>query len=287
MPSEPRQLLRAMFDAAVDAASPSLRVPAHLPAPPKGRTIVVGAGKASAAMAKAVEDNWRGPLTGLVVTRDGHSAACKRIQIIEASHPVPDPRGLEAARRVKGMIEGLGPDDLVLALISGGGSALLTLPAATLTLQDKQAVNAALLRSGASIGEMNVVRKHLSAIKGGRLATAAYPAQTVTLVISDVPGDDPALIASGPTVADPSTFADALAVLQKYEITEPQSAIDHLTRAADETPKPGDPRLTKARTVMIAAPQLSLEAAAGVARKAGVNPMILGDALEGEAREVA
>ncbi|MGY4232944.1 glycerate 2-kinase [Bradyrhizobium sp. USDA 4449] len=275
-----------MFDAAVDAASPSLRLPAHLPAPPKGRTIVVGAGKASASMAKALEDNWSGPLTGLVITRDHHNVPCKRIEIVEASHPVPDVRGMKAAERIRRMVEGLGPDDLVIALVSGGGSALLTLPPPGLTLADKQAVNAALLRSGASIGEMNVVRKHLSAIKGGRLAASAYPAQVVTLVISDVPGDDPALIASGPTVADPSTFADAAVVLKKYGIDEPKSVIDHLGRAEDETPKPGDARLATARITTIATPQLSLEAAADVARRAGLTPLILGNSLEGEAREV-
>ena len=286
MSIEPREILRAMFDMAVAAASPSQRIPGYLPSPPKGRTIVVGAGKASALMAKAVEENWPGPLTGLVVTRDGHSVPCSRIEIVEASHPVPDARGLRAAERIRGLVDGLGPDDLVLALISGGGSALLTLPAPGLTLQDKQAVNAALLRSGASIGEMNIVRKHLSAIKGGRLAAAAHPAQVVTLLISDVPGDDPALIASGPTVADPSTFADAAAVLKKYGITEPRSVIEHLNRAKEETPKADDVRLSRAQTITIAAPQLSLEAAAELARKAGITPLILGDALEGEAREV-
>ena len=284
MTAKPRKILRAMFDAAVNAASPSLCIPAHLPSPPKGRTIVVGAGKASALMARAVEENWPGPLTGLVVTRDRHSVPCNRIQIVEASHPVPDARGLAAAQCIRSLVDGLGSDDLVLALISGGESALLSLPAPGLTLQDKQAVNAALLRSGASIGEMNIVRKHLSAIKGGRLAAAAYPAQVVTLVISDVPGDDPALIASGPSVADCSTFADASAVLRKYGITEPRSVIEHLNRAADETPK--DVRLSRARTDIIAAPQLSLEAAAAIARGAGLTPLILGDAIEGEAREV-
>jgi len=286
MSIEPREILRAMFDTAVAAASPSRRIPGYLPSPPKGRTIIVGAGKASALMAKAVEENWPGPLTGLVVTRDGHSVPCSGIEIVEASHPVPDARGLRAAERIRGVVDGLGPDDLVLALISGGGSALLTLPAPGLTLQDKQAVNAALLRSGASIGEMNIVRKHLSAIKGGRLAAAAHPAQVVTLLISDVPGDDPALIASGPTVADPSTFADAAAVLKKYGITEPRSVIEHLNRAKEETPKADDVRLSRAQTITIAAPQLSLEAAAELARKAGITPLILGDALEGEAREV-
>lgn len=283
---EPREVLRAMFDAAVNAASPLLRVPAYLPRPPRGRTIVVGAGKASALMAKAVEDNWPGPLTGLVVTRDDHGVPCSRVEIVEASHPVPDTRGLAAAQRILSMVGGLEPDDLVLALISGGGSALLSLPAPGLTLQDKQAVNAALLRSGASIGEMNIVRKHLSAIKGGRLAVAAHPAQVVTLVISDVPGDDPTLIASGPTVADPSSFADASAVLRKYGITEPGSVIEHLNHALDETPKPDDVRLSGARIDTIAAPQLSLEAAAEIARSAGLTPLILGDAIEGEAREV-
>jgi hydroxypyruvate reductase len=237
-------------------------------------------------MAKAVEDNWPGSLAGLVVTRDGLSVPCSRIEIVEASHPVPDARGLQAAERIRALVDGLGPDDLVLALISGGGSALLTLPAPGLTLMDKQAVNTALLRSGASIGEMNIVRKHLSAIKGGRLAAAAYPAQVVTLMISDVPGDDPALIASGPTVVDPSTFADAAAVLKKYGIDSPSSVVEHLARAADETPKSGDARLATARIETIAAPQLSLEAAAEIARSTGITPLILGDALEGEAREV-
>ena len=286
MMHEPRLLLRAMFDAAVDAAAPALRVPPHLPAPPKGRTIVVGAGKASAAMAKAVEDSWSGPLCGLVVTRDGHGVPCARIEIVEASHPVPDARGHAAARRIHAMVSDLGPDDLVIALISGGGSALLTLPAPGLTLADKQAINAALLRSGAAIGEMNIVRKHLSAIKGGRLAAAAHPARVVTLVISDVPGDDPALIASGPTVADRSSAADALAILRKYGITEPDAALTHLSRPSADTPKPGDARLANARTIMIATPQQSLDAAAQVARDAGVVPLILGDSIEGEARDV-
>jgi hydroxypyruvate reductase len=285
MLDQPRQLLRAMFDAAVGAASPKLRIPAHLPPPPKGKTIVVGAGKASAAMAKAIEDAWPGPLSGLVVTRYGHAVPCQRIEVVEASHPVPDESGHRAARRMLEMVKGLGTDDLVLALVSGGGSALLSVPAPGLSFQDKQAVNAALLRSGAPIGEMNVVRKHLSAIKGGRLAAAAFPARVVTLVISDVPGDDPAAIASGPTVADPSTFAQARAVLVKYGIAEPRSVIAHVERAADETPKPGSPLLANTRAILVATPQLSLEAAAEVARTAGVLPLILGDALEGEARE--
>ena len=286
MTLEPRSLLRGMFDAAVTAALPAARAPAHLPPPPKGRVVVVGAGKASAAMAKAVEDHWTGPLSGLVVTRYGHAVPCERIEIVEAAHPVPDASGEAAARRILEMVQGLGPDDLVLALISGGGSALLSLPAPGLTLADKQAVNAALLRSGAPIGEMNCVRKHLSAIKGGRLAAAACPARVLTLVISDVPSDDPSAIASGPTVPDPTTFAEARAILAKYGITSPAAAIEHLERAEDETPKPGDPRLARAETRMIATPQMSLEAAAEVARRAGVTPLILGDAIEGEAREV-
>ena len=261
-----RELLRAMFDAAVRAALPAATVPAHLPSTPKGRTIVVGAGKASAAMAKAVEDAWPGELSGLVVTRDGHTVPCKHIEIVEASHPVPDARGEKAARRILDLVAGLSPDDLVIALISGGGSALLTLPAPGLTLAAKQAINKALLRSGATIGEMNCVRKHLSAIKGGRLAAAAAPARFVTLTISDVPGDDPAVIASGPGVADRTAFADARAILDRYGIREPAAVMAHLAAGRDETPKPGDPRLARAETILVATPQTSLEAAAQVAR---------------------
>jgi hydroxypyruvate reductase len=275
-----------MFDAAVAAALPEKCVPAHLPPAPKGRTIVVGAGKASAAMAQALEAHWLGPLSGLVVTRYGHAVRCERIEIVEAAHPVPDEQGRLAAARLLAMVQGLSQDDLVIALISGGGSALLSLPAPGLTLEDKQAVNRALLRSGAHIGEMNCVRKHLSAIKGGRLAAAAFPAPIVTLVISDVPADDPSVIASGPTVPDPTTFADARAVLAKYGIAEPVRVLHHLESGGDETPKPGDPRVAKAQTVMIATPQMSLEAAADFARHAQVTPVILGNSIEGEAREV-
>ena len=284
--SETRDLLRGMFEAAVAAALPARIVPRHLPAPPKGRTIVLGAGKASAAMAKAVEDHWRGPLEGLVVTRYGHGVPCSRIEIVEASHPVPDAAGRDAAARILELARAAGPDDLVLCLISGGGSALLALPAPGLTLEDKQAVNKALLASGADIHQMNIVRKHLSAIKGGRLAAAAHPAKVVSLLISDVPGDDPSGIASGPTVPDPSTFADARAILARYGIEPPPAGKAHLDRAEEESPKPGDPRLAGAETVIIARPQASLEAAAAVARKAGLTPLMLGDALEGEAREV-
>jgi hydroxypyruvate reductase len=266
---------------------PEQCLPPFLPQPPRGRTIVVGAGKAAATMAKTVEEHWPGELSGLVVTRYGHHAPCKRIEVVEAAHPVPDLAGREAAERVLHLVQGLGENDLVLCLISGGGSALLALPAPGLTLQDKQAINRALLKSGANITEMNCVRKHLSAIKGGRLAAACHPARVVTLTISDVPGDDPAVIASGPTVPDRTTFADALAILDKYAIDEPRSVLAHLRAAREETPKPGDPRLARSETHMVAAPQQSLEAAAEVARKSGVTPLILGDSLEGEAREVA
>ncbi len=276
-----------MFDAAVASALPSKCLAAHLPPTPKGRTIVIGAGKASAAMARAVEELWPGELEGLVVTRYGHRVATDRIEIVEAAHPVPDLAGREAAERILKRVQGLTEDDLVLCLISGGGSSLLTLPAPGLTLQDKQAINRALLASGANITEMNCVRKHLSAIKGGRLAAAAAPARVVTLTISDVPGDDPAVIASGPTIADRTTFADAIAILQKYRITEPAAVVQHLERAEDETPKPGDPRLARCETHMIATPQMALEAAAVVAREAGYTPLILGNALEGESRDVA
>ncbi len=287
MTLDPRTLLRRMFDAAVASALPEKSLPPYLPPPPKGRTIVVGAGKAAASMAKAVEDHWPGEIDGLVVTRYGHNVATKRIEVVEAAHPVPDLAGREAAERILAKVRGLGADDLVLCLISGGGSSLLTLPAAGLTLHDKQAVNRALLKCGANIAEMNCVRKHLSAIKGGRLAAAAAPARVVTLTISDVPGDDPAVIASGPTIADPTTYTDAIGVLDKYGITEPAAVLAHLRAAHDETPKPGDPRLARCETHMIAAPQMALEAAAKVAREAGFTPLILGDALEGESRDVA
>ncbi len=282
-----RRLLRALFDAAVAAADPAAIVPARLPARPRGRTIVVGAGKASAAMARAFERAWDGPLSGLVVTRFGHAVACDRIEIVEASHPVPDAHGETAARRMLECVQGLTEDDLVVALISGGASALLAAPAPGLTLADKQAVNRALLASGASIDEMNCVRKHLSAIKGGRLAAAAHPARVETLLISDVPGDDVAVIGSGPTVADPTTFADARAVLAKYAIAPSPVVRDRLALGRDETPKPGDPRLARATATIIATPQMSLLAATAVARAAGVTPLILSDSIEGESREVA
>ncbi|NKB56737.1 MAG: DUF4147 domain-containing protein [Alphaproteobacteria bacterium] len=283
---DPRRFLNDLFDTAVAAAQPALCLPQHLPPKPKGRTIVVGAGKASAAMARAVEENWNGPLTGLVVTRYGHAVQCDQIEIVEAAHPVPDAAGEAAARRILKTVQGLTADDLVLCLISGGGSALLTLPADGLTLDHKQAVNRALLRSGANITEMNCVRKHLSAIKGGRLAVAAAPASVVTLSISDVPGDDPAVIGSGPTVADATTYADAREILERYGVDAPPAVTACLKGEADETPKPGDPRLDQCATVLIATPQASLEAAAEKAREAGIRPIILGDAIEGEARDV-
>jgi len=287
MTIDPRRLLREMFEAAVGAALPSKCLAQHLPPRPPGRVIVVGAGKAGGAMAKAVEDHWRGPLEGLVVTRYGHGAPCQRIEVVEAGHPVPDAAGQDAARRIIAMVKGLAPEDLVLCLISGGGSALLALPADGVTLADKQAINKALLTSGATIAEMNCVRRHLSAIKGGRLAAAAAPARVVTLMISDVPGDDPCVIASGPTVADPTTTAEAMEILQKYAIAVPANVRMHLVSPAAETLKPGDPRLAGVTNIMIATPQMSLEAAAGVARKAGIAPLILADAIEGEARDVA
>ena len=283
----PQDALRSLFDAALAAADPALTVPPHLPAPPAGRTVVVGAGKASAAMARAVEDNWDGDLSGLVVTRTGCAVPCDRIEIVEAAHPVPDTAGLQAAERILGLAKDLSADDLLLALISGGGSALLTLPAAGLTLEDKQAVNSALLRSGATIGEMNCVRKHLSAIKGGRLAAAASPAGIVSLLISDVPGDDPAVIASGPTVADPTTTEDALDVIEKFAINVPPAVADALRSAAAETPKPGSPAFESTDTRIVARPQGSLEAAASKAEEMGWTAVILDDAIEGEARDVA
>jgi len=282
----PEELLKAMFKAGVDAALPSLCVPAHLPPRPKGRTVIIGAGKASGAMAKALEDAWDGPLEGLVVTRYGYRVPTERLEVVEAAHPVPDAAGREAAQRIFKMVQGLSEDDLLLCLISGGGSALLALPAEGITLEDKQAVNKALLASGATISEMNTVRKHLSAIKGGRLAKAAYPARVVALMISDVPGDDPSIIASGPTVPDPSTNEDALAIIEKYKIDVPDNVRDAL-ETADETPKPGDACFERVENIMIATPQASLEAAAEVARKEGVTPVILGDSIEGEARDVA
>ena len=275
-----------MFDAAINAAQPSLCVPRHLPQPPSGRVVVIGAGKASAAMARAVEDHWRGELSGVVVTRYGYTVPCQRIEIIEAAHPVPDAASLAASERLLKAVQDLRPEDLVLCLISGGGSALLVRPLPGLTLEDKQAVNRALLKSGATIREMNCVRRHLSAVKGGRLGAACYPAKLITLLISDVPGDNPVDIASGPTVADPTTCADALAILRRHAIDVSPNVLEILESGRGETLKPGDPRLAGAETRIIATPQMALEAAAEVANRAGVAAMILGDSIEGEAREV-
>ncbi|WP_251140695.1 glycerate kinase [Rhodoferax sp. U11-2br] len=285
--TQQRALLRQMFDAAVAAAQPALCLPPHLPPPPKGRTIVIGAGKASAAMARALEDHWPGPLEGLVITRYGYEVPCQRIEIVQAAHPVPDAAGLQATQRLRDLVTGLSADDLVIALISGGGSSLLLAPGAGLTLQDKQAVNAALLASGASISEMNCVRRHLSDIKGGRLGAACHPAQLLTLLISDVPGDNPMDIASGPTVGDSSTCADALAIVQRYQISLPPAARALLESGAGETIKPGDPRLAHSVVKLITAPQIALQSAAQVAQAAGFTPHILSDSLEGESRDVA
>lgn len=282
----PRALLQEMFAAAVDAAQPRHCLPPHLPPPPTGRTLVIGAGKASAEMARVVEQHWPGPLRGLVVTRYGYKVPCERIEIIEAAHPVPDDAGLLAAQRILALVHGLTENDLVICLISGGGSALLPLPGEGLALADKQALNRDLLKSGATISEMNCVRRHLSAIKGGRLAAACYPARLVTLAISDVPGDDPINIASGPTCADPTTCADALAILQRYAIEVQPQVRALLESGRGESIKPGDPRLANSETRMIATPQMALEAAAAVARAAGVAAHILGDSIEGEARDV-
>ena len=291
--TDPQTVLRQLFDVAVQRALPLPNTAADLPSPPKGRTLVLGAGKAGGAMAQAVEALWPqdAPLSGLVVTRYGHTpprpaGLPERIEVVEASHPVPDAAGLQAAERILALTKGLTADDLVLCLISGGGSALLTLPAEGLSLEDKQAINRQLLASGANIAEMNGVRKHLSRIKGGRLAAACAPARVVTLTISDVPGDDPSIIASGPTVADASTCADALAVLKRYAINLPPTAQQALESGAWETPKPGSSVFEGHALHMIATPQQSLEAAADAARAMGLNAYILSDEIEGESREV-
>jgi hydroxypyruvate reductase len=290
--ADARALLRDLFDAGLAAARPATCLAPYIARlqPPKGRTVVIGAGKASAAMARAVEDQWPHPLEGLVVTRYGYGVACQKIEIVEAAHPVPDEKGRAAAHRILDKVKGLTEDDLVLCLISGGASALLALPAPGLTLADKQAVNRALLKSGANIVEMNTVRKHLSSIKGGSLAVAAQPARVLSWLISDVPNDDPGVIGSGPTVADHTTFADAQAVLAKYRIEPPAAVRAHLEKGVageiEETPTPGDSRLARVETILVATPQRSLEAAAAVAGDRGLEVVMLGDSLEGEAREL-
>ena len=295
---DPRGFLRALFDAAVAQALPGPSLAAFLPPPPKGRTLVLGAGKAGGAMAAAVESLWprEAPMSGLVVTRYGcvppayaalQAEGRARIEVVEAAHPVPDEAGRAAAARVLALTHGLTADDLVVCLISGGASSLLALPAAGIGLADKQALNTALLKSGAAIDEMNCVRKHLSSIKGGRLAVACAPARVVTLLVSDVPGDSPAVIGSGPTVPDPTRCADALAVLERYAIAVPPQVRAGLASGAFETPKPGDAAFAGHAVHLVATPQQSLDAAAAMARAAGIGAHVLGDEIEGESREVA
>lgn len=280
-------LLRTLFDTAVAAGQPHSAIAPYLPPRPRGRAVVVGAGKASAAMAQALEQAWEGPLDGLVIVPYGHEVACRHIAVAQAAHPVPDAAGVQATQRLRALVQGLTADDLVIALISGGGSALLVEPAPGLTLADKQAVNQALLASGATITEMNCVRRHLSGIKGGRLAAACHPARVVTLLVSDVPGDVPGDIASGPTLADPTTRQDAQAICERYGIALPPAARDWLASEASESVKPGEPRLAGHAHHVIVSPQRSLEQAAAVAHTAGLAAHILGDSIEGEAREVA
>lgn len=283
---EARDLLRQLADAAIRAADPAHRVPSILPDAPK-KAIILGAGKASAAMARAIELAWpETDLSGVVVTRYGYEVACERVEIVLAAHPVPDDAGREAARRILEMAARATADDLVIALMSGGGSALLTAPVDGISFAEKQEVNRQLLRSGADIGEMNTLRKHISAIKGGRLAAAAHPAKVLSILISDVPGDDPAVIGSGPTVPDPTTFADALAVVKKYNMQLPDSVRRHLEAAGDETPKPGASIFAGHELMFAAKPDKSIEAAAEVAKAAGYAVVDLGDRVEGEARDV-
>ncbi|WP_376702235.1 glycerate kinase [Mesorhizobium sp. ISC25] len=283
---DPKPFLISIFNAAVAAADPQRTIKDHLPARPKGRTIVIGAGKGSAQMAAAFEKVWDGPIEGLVVTRYGYGAACRRIEIIEAAHPVPDAAGLEASRRLLEKVQGLTADDLVVALISGGGSALLPSPAEGLTMADEIAVNEVLLASGAPIAAMNTIRKHLSSIKGGRLAAAAYPAKVVSLVVSDIPGDDPALVASGPTVPDVGSREDALASIAAYGMNLPVSVMAHINSPAADAPRPDDPRFIRNEVHLIASAGVSLEAAAAEAKRQGIQAVILSDSIEGEAREV-
>lgn len=283
----PRELLENMFKAAIQAAQPESCIPPFLPEKPKGRTIVIGAGKASAEMARVLEANWDGPLEGTIVTRYGHAVPCKQIKILEAAHPVPDEAGLQGSKELLNTVANLTADDLVICLISGGGSSLLPLPGEGVTLEDKQNISRALLKSGANINEMNCVRRHLSAIKGGRLAAACYPAKVVNLLISDVPGDNPMDIASGPTAGDPTSCADALDIIRRYSIDIPAGVRELLESGNGETIKPDDKRLANVSTHLIATPQLALLAAAEVAKKAGVNPVLLGDSIEGESKDVA
>lgn len=283
---DPKSFLISIFNAAVAAADPERTIRDHLPARPKGRTIVIGAGKGSAQMAAAFEKVWDGPIEGLVVTRYGYGARCERIEIIEAAHPVPDAAGLEASRRLLEKVQRLTADDLVVALISGGGSALLPSPAAGLTLADEIAVNEALLASGAPIAAMNTIRKHLSTIKGGRLAAAAWPAKLVSLVVSDIPGDNPALVASGPTVPDSGNRADALASIAAYGMKLPDAVMAHINSPEADAPDPDDQRFSRNEVHLIASAGVSLEAAAAEAKRQSIEAVILSDSIEGEAREV-
>jgi glycerate 2-kinase len=287
IPADPREFLLELFRVAVDAADPRKVLGDHLPQDTGGRAVVIGAGKAAASMARALEDQWSGELSGLVVTRYGHGVDCQRIEVVEAAHPVPDDMGEAVARRMLQLVANLTPDDLVICLTSGGGSSLLTLPAPGISLDDKQQINRQLLKSGAAIDEINCVRKHLSAIKGGRLAQACQPARVITYAISDVPGDDPAVIASGPTVADASTSAQALDILQRYNIDTAEHIRQWLQNPASETIFPGDPAFPNSQYHLIATPHQSIQAAARAARETGLNVVVLGDNIEGEAREVA
>ncbi|MDW9490292.1 DUF4147 domain-containing protein [Sinorhizobium meliloti] len=284
--ANPRQFLESLFASAVSAADPERVIAANLPERPKGRTVVIGAGKGAAQMARALESVWEGPLSGVVVTRYGFGAHCKNIEVLEASHPLPDEGGLKASKRLLAAVSGLTGDDLVVALICGGGSALLPAPPPALSLEDEIAVNRALLASGAPISAMNAVRKHVSLIKGGRLAAAAHPARVVSLVVSDIPGDDAALVASGPTIADAASREDALKIVARYRLALPEKVMRWLASAAADAPRPSDPRFARNEVQLIASAGVSLEAAASRARAAGIEAVILSDAIEGEARDV-
>ncbi|AEH83067.1 DUF4147 domain-containing protein [Sinorhizobium meliloti] len=284
--ANPRQFLESLFASAVSAADPERVIAANLPERPKGRTVVIGAGKGAAQMARALESVWEGPLSGVVVTRYGFGAHCKNIEVLEASHPLPDEGGLKASKRLLAAVSGLTGDDLVVALICGGGSALLPAPPPALSLEDEIAVNRALLASGAPISAMNAVRKHVSLIKGGRLAAAAHPARVVSLVVSDIPGDDAALVASGPTIADAASREDALKIVERYRLALPEKVMRWLASAAADAPRPSDPRFARNEVQLIASAGVSLEAAASRARAAGIEAVILSDAIEGEARDV-
>ena len=281
------QVLKALLQSAIEAAQPDKVIRNYLPSPPKGKTVVVGCGKAAASMALAFEKHWKYPVTGLVITMNGHSVPTKFIEVVEANHPVPDSNGHNATVRIMSLAKSLGSDDLLIFLVSGGGSALMPLPAEGISLSEKQLINAALLKSGADIFEMNAVRKHISAIKGGKLALAAYPAKVITLAISDIPGDDPTVIASGPTLPDSSTLAEALAILKKYDIDTSKNILTHLKNSKSETPKPEDPRFRNNEVHIIATPQKSLEAAALMAKQFSLSTYILSDQICGESKDVA